>query len=82
MPFKRKTLSAHLINVESSQVAAEHDRVRQLREKVESQEMKLKKLRALRGQVNDYKGSNNNLSKDSRLLPIIIILLLTNTERT
>ena len=62
-------------NVESSQVAAEQDRVRQLREKVESQEMKLKKLRALRGQVNDYKGSNNNLSKHSRLLPIIIVLL-------
>ena len=45
------------------QIASENDRLRRLREKVESQELKLKKLRALRGQVSEHKGINSNLSK-------------------
>ena len=31
--------------------------------RVEAQELKLKKLRALRGQVDQYKASNSNLSE-------------------
>ena len=45
------------------QLANENERLRKLREKVESQEMKLKKLRALKGEVNDYKSNNTSLSK-------------------
>ena len=45
------------------QLANENDRLRKLREKVESQELKLKKLRALKGEVNDYKSNNTSLSK-------------------
>ena len=32
-------------------------------ERVEAQELKLKKLRTLRGQVDQYKASNGNLSE-------------------
>ncbi|XP_059086191.1 apoptosis-stimulating of p53 protein 2-like isoform X2 [Tigriopus californicus] len=39
------------------QMAAEYERLRRLREKVEAQELKLRKLRALRGQANH--GSSN-----------------------
>ena len=45
------------------QIASENERLRKLREKVESQELKLKKLRALRGHVNEHKGTNNGLSE-------------------
>ena len=45
------------------QLASENDRLRKLRDKVEAQEMKLKKLRALRGQVEQHKANNGNLSK-------------------
>ena len=45
------------------QIASENERLRKLREKVEAQELKLKKLRALRGQVNEQKSTNNSLSK-------------------
>lgn len=44
------------------QLASENDRLRKLRDKVEAQEMKLKKLRALRGQVEQQKASNGNLN--------------------
>lgn len=44
------------------QIASENERLRKLREKVEAQELKLKKLRALRGQVTDHKSNNSNLS--------------------
>jgi hypothetical protein len=47
------------------QIASENERLRKLREKVESQELKLKKLRALRGQVDQQRISNGNLSKFS-----------------
>jgi len=42
------------------QMASEYDRLRRLREKVESQELKLKKLRALRGQPDNANVNNNN----------------------
>lgn len=47
----------------SHQVAAENERLRRLKERVEAQELKLRKLRALRGQVDQDKISNGNLSK-------------------
>merc|ERR1719204_1802900 len=40
-------------------MASEYDRLRRLREKVESQELKLKKLRALRGQPDNANVNNN-----------------------
>jgi len=46
------------------QLANENDRLRKLREKVESQELKLKKLRALKGEVNDYKSNNTSLTSE------------------
>ncbi|KAK3094032.1 hypothetical protein FSP39_023198 [Pinctada imbricata] len=46
------------------QIAAENDRLRKLREKVETQEMKLKKLRALRGEVEKYQSSNGSLNSE------------------
>ena len=51
------------------QLASENDRLRKLRDKVEAQEMKLKKLRALRGQVEQHKANNGNLS-ELILLPL------------
>jgi apoptosis-stimulating of p53 protein 1 len=45
------------------QVAAEHERLRRLRDRVEAQEQKLRKLRALRGQVDQTKLNNATLSK-------------------
>lgn len=45
------------------QMASEYDRLRRLREKVESQELKLKKLRALRGQPD-----NANINNSATLL--------------
>ena len=47
------------------QIASENERLRQLREKVEAQELKLKKLRALRGQANDQRAKNTSLSEYS-----------------
>lgn len=44
-------------------VATEHERLRRLRDKVETQEQKLRKLRALRGQVDQTKLNNVSLSK-------------------
>ncbi|XP_064600182.1 apoptosis-stimulating of p53 protein 1-like isoform X2 [Liolophura sinensis] len=46
------------------QMSAENERLRKLKEKVESQEMKLKKLRAVRGQVEQYKINNNSLTSE------------------
>ncbi|CAH0393057.1 unnamed protein product [Bemisia tabaci] len=43
------------------QVAHEHERLRRLRDRVEAQELKLKKLRALRGQVDHTKLNNASL---------------------
>ena len=48
------------------QLTNESERLRQLRDKVETQELKLKKLRALRGHVTEQKGRNNTLSKCTR----------------
>lgn len=48
----------------AGQVAAEQDRLRRLRERVEAQELKLSRLRALRGQVDHGKATNAALSSD------------------
>ncbi|GFR82601.1 apoptosis-stimulating of p53 protein 1 [Elysia marginata] len=45
-----------------AQLASEGDRIRKMRERVESQELKLKKLRALRGQAQQYMANNGNLN--------------------
>uniref|UniRef100_A0A069DXM2 Putative apoptosis stimulating of p53 n=1 Tax=Panstrongylus megistus TaxID=65343 RepID=A0A069DXM2_9HEMI len=47
-----------------AQVAQEHDRLRRLRDRVEAQELKLSKLRALRGQVDHNKATNATLTSD------------------
>lgn len=44
-------------------VASENERLRRLRDRVEAQELKLRKLRALRGQVDQNKQNNALLSK-------------------
>ncbi|XP_070180724.1 apoptosis-stimulating of p53 protein 1-like isoform X2 [Littorina saxatilis] len=46
------------------QLASEQARLHRMRERVEAQELKLKKLRALRGQVEQYKASNGNLNSE------------------
>lgn len=45
------------------QVAAENERLRRLKDRVEAQELKLRKLRALRGQVDQDKITNGTLSE-------------------
>lgn len=46
------------------QLASEQVRLQKMRERVEAQELKLKKLRALRGEVDQYKASNGNLNSE------------------
>lgn len=46
------------------QMVAENERLRTLREKVEAQELKLKKIRAIRGQAVDQKSHNSNLGAE------------------
>ncbi|KAK9870749.1 hypothetical protein WA026_009711 [Henosepilachna vigintioctopunctata] len=45
-------------------VQAESERLRRLRDRVDAQELKLRKLRALRGQVDHHKQSNLSLTSD------------------
>ncbi|XP_071963070.1 apoptosis-stimulating of p53 protein 1-like isoform X2 [Antedon mediterranea] len=45
-------------------VTSENDRMRKLRERTEMQEQKIRKLHALRGQVETTKTTNNNLSSE------------------
>lgn len=47
----------------SHAAAAEQERLRRLRARVEAQELKLRKLRALRGQVDQNRVSNTGLSE-------------------
>lgn len=47
-------------------IVAEGDRLKKLRDRVESQEMKLKKLRALRGEVDKHRNTNGTLSKNGK----------------
>ncbi|XP_041351520.1 apoptosis-stimulating of p53 protein 1-like isoform X2 [Gigantopelta aegis] len=47
-----------------TQLSSEQDRLRRLRDKVDTQELKLKKLRALRGQVEQHKTANGNLNSE------------------
>lgn len=58
LKFLRNRDAQHL------QIAEENERLRKLRERVESQELKLKKLRALRGQAEQQKLNNGNLSAE------------------
>lgn len=44
-------------------VQAESERLKRLRDRVDAQELKLRKLRALRGQVDHQKQNNISLSK-------------------
>ncbi|XP_064621529.1 apoptosis-stimulating of p53 protein 2-like isoform X3 [Lineus longissimus] len=53
------------------QIASENERLRKLREKVESQELKLKKLRALRGQVDQQRMSNGNLNSELESIKVL-----------
>ncbi|CAG0880482.1 unnamed protein product [Cyprideis torosa] len=48
----------------ANSAAADAERLRHLRERVEAQELKLRKLRALRGQVDQQKINNNGLTSD------------------
>ncbi|XP_041468173.1 apoptosis-stimulating of p53 protein 1-like isoform X2 [Lytechinus variegatus] len=50
--------------VKHQQVAIENERLRRLRDKVEQQEMKLQKLRAMQGQADTAKVTNTNLSAE------------------
>lgn len=50
-------------DAQHQQMVAENDQLRKLRERVESQEMKLKKLKALKGQAEQQKLNNGNLSE-------------------
>lgn len=50
--------------VKHQQVAIENERLRRLRDKVETQEMKLQKLRVMQGQADTSKLTNNNLSAE------------------
>lgn len=64
--FRRSTRRFNAIQQQEArhrQLAAEQARLHRMRERVEAQELKLKKLRALRGQVEQYKASNGNLSE-------------------
>ncbi|XP_061173781.1 apoptosis-stimulating of p53 protein 1-like isoform X2 [Saccostrea echinata] len=45
-------------------IIAEGDRLKKLRDRVESQEMKLKKLRALRGEVDKHRNTNGSLNTE------------------
>ncbi|XP_065345902.1 apoptosis-stimulating of p53 protein 2 isoform X3 [Cloeon dipterum] len=51
-------------DVRSHAAAAEQERLRRLRAKVEAQELKLRKLRILRGQVDQNRVSNSALTSD------------------
>ena len=69
-PFKKKQvqeghdgmMSASTTS-SSSIISSEADRVRKLRDRVEAQEAKLRKLRALRGQVDQQRITNGSLCK-------------------
>uniref|UniRef100_A0A0B7A191 SH3 domain-containing protein n=1 Tax=Arion vulgaris TaxID=1028688 RepID=A0A0B7A191_9EUPU len=47
-----------------AQLASESERLRKIRERVENQELKLKKLRALRDQAEQYRINNGNLNSE------------------
>lgn len=49
--------------VRQQRVQAESERLKRLRDRVDAQELKLRKLRALRGQVDHQKQNNISLSK-------------------
>jgi len=51
----------------------ETERLQRLRDKVASQEERLRKLRALRGKVQNNRGTNNALSKEFSLILASII---------
>ena len=55
-----RQLKAH--ELRQQQMSSENERLRQLRERVDAQELKLKKLRALRGHVTEQRTGNDSLS--------------------
>ena len=57
-------------------IIAEGDRLKKLRDRVESQEMKLKKLRALRGEVDKHRNTNGTLSKEITPVTVHCLILL------
>lgn len=61
-------------------VAAENERLRRLRERVEAQELKLRKLRALRGQVDHNKQNNASLSKFTSLESLLFLPYVINVR--
>lgn len=63
------------------QITVENERLKKLRDKIETQEMKLKKLRELRGEVEKQQSNNGNLSKyrlrdNLKLIESYLILFL------
>ena len=57
------------------QVAVEGERLRRLRERVEAQEQKLRRLRALRGQLDRNKQANIALSEYIFNITLLHIIL-------
>lgn len=63
------------------QITVENERLKKLRDKIETQEMKLRKLRELRGEVEKQQSNNGNLSKyklrdNLKLIESYLILFL------
>lgn len=62
--------------IRGAAVAAEGERLRRLRERVQAQESKLRRLRALRGQADLQKSYNVTLSKFPTLFSTAVCLFL------
>lgn len=62
--------------VRGTTAVAEGERLRRLRERVEAQESKLRRLRALRGQADLQKSYNVTLSKFFLFSNLLLLLLL------
>lgn len=58
---------------QQQQEASEHERLRQLRENAHNQEAKLRRVRALRGQVEQKRLSNSKLGQCDRDLCLIVL---------
>ncbi|XP_029638873.1 apoptosis-stimulating of p53 protein 2 isoform X3 [Octopus sinensis] len=58
-------------DAQHQQTIAENDQLRKLRERVESQELKLKKLKALKGQAEQQKLNNGNLNSELESIKIL-----------
>ncbi|GAB1608603.1 apoptosis-stimulating of p53 protein 2-like isoform X4 [Argonauta hians] len=58
-------------DAQHQQMIADNDQLRQLRDRVESQELKLKKLKTLKGQAEQHKLNNNNLNSELESIKIL-----------